>query len=194
MRARFCLLLSSLVVTQLAAVAQHQHVELGVFGSYGHFDVSPFPHDAVGLGGRFDVNFTPYLVLEGEASYDFKHPRVEIVRNGISTFTVSTLRLGIVHGNAGVRVQTKSGNYFFFVKGGALNFRPEADNTFLIGPLITTQRTIQTDFTKGVFYPGGGIGFHAGILGIRVDAGDEIYWSNGAHNNIRITFGPTIRF
>jgi hypothetical protein len=27
-----------------------------------------------------------------------------------------------------------------------------------------------------------------------VDVGDEIYFQNGAHNNLRITFGPSIRF
>jgi hypothetical protein len=33
-----------------------------------------------------------------------------------------------------------------------------------------------------------------GPVGIRVDAGDEIYVNNGAYNNLRVTFGPTFRF
>ena len=32
-------------------------------------------------------------------------------------------------------------------------------------------------------------------LGLRLGgAGDEIYFSSGAHNNLRVTFGPVIRF
>lgn len=44
-------------------------------------------------------------------------------------------------------------------------------------------------------YPGGGLQFFIGPFGLRADAGDEIYMANGTtHNNIRVTFGPTIRF
>jgi hypothetical protein len=45
-----------------------------------------------------------------------------------------------------------------------------------------------------VFYPGGGVEFNAGRLGIRVEAGDEIYFDNGANHNFRLTAGPQIRF
>ena len=47
---------------------------------------------------------------------------------------------------------------------------------------------------NGVFYPGGGIEFFLGPIGIRADAGDEIYFDRGAQNNLKITVGPTIRF
>ena len=43
-------------------------------------------------------------------------------------------------------------------------------------------------------YPGGGIEAFLGPIGIRAEVGDEIYLSNGAHNNLRVTFGPSIRF
>ena len=48
----------------------------------------------------------------------------------------------------------------------------------------------------GAVAVGAGLAFfiHAGPLGIRLDVGDEIYGSNGAHNNLRVTFGPTLRF
>ena len=49
--------------------------------------------------------------------------------------------------------------------------------------------------TNGVFYPGGGVEFNAGIFGIRVEAGDEIMFLNNGHtNNFRATAGPQIRF
>jgi hypothetical protein len=49
--------------------------------------------------------------------------------------------------------------------------------------------------TSGVFYPGGGVEFNAGWLGIRAEAGDEIMFLNGGtRNNFRATIGPQIRF
>lgn len=171
-----------------------QRVELEAFGSYGSFDVSPFPNNAVGLGGRLDVNLTRHIALEGEGSWDFKHPRVTIAATGTGTFEVSSLRLGVAHGNGGLKFQSKGGSYFLFAKGGALVLEPDVRTTPLLGAVIGNEQRSETSFSEAVFYPGGGIGFHAGPLGIRVDIGDEIFWDNGAHNNPRVTFGPTVRF
>jgi hypothetical protein len=55
-------------------------------------------------------------VLEGEASYDFKHPAVEILSSGSGTFNVTTLRLGVIHGNGGFKVQTKAAATFYFLR------------------------------------------------------------------------------
>jgi hypothetical protein len=46
----------------------------------------------------------------------------------------------------------------------------------------------------GAVYPGGGIEAYLGPIGLRIDVGDEIYFQSGAHNNLRLTFGPSIRF
>ena len=43
-------------------------------------------------------------------------------------------------------------------------------------------------------YPGGGVEGFFGPVGLRLEVGDDIYFDNGARNNIRVTFGPTIRF
>ncbi len=48
--------------------------------------------------------------------------------------------------------------------------------------------------TYGTLYPGGGIEGHIGPIGLRLDVGDEIYFNNGTHNNLRASFGPYIRF
>jgi hypothetical protein len=171
-----------------------QHVEIGGFGSYGNFDIPRFPSTAVGVGGRLDVNVTPHFALEGEGSYDFKHPRVEIVSTGTGGFDVSSLRLGVIHGNGGFKFQLKDGSFFLFAKGGLLTFLPDVRTTTLIGSIASNAPRSGTGFSEAVFYPGGGIGFHAGPLGIRVDAGDEIFWDEGVKHNLRITFGPTVRF
>lgn len=192
MRVRFSLLLIYLAISSSFSVAQH--VEIGGFASYGHFDLPPFPKDAIGLGGRLDINIASYLALEGEGSYDFEHPGLQIASSGSGSFTVTQFRLGVIHGNGGFKIQTKKGSYFLFFKGGGLQFRPDIRTSSLVGTLIGTPQRSGTNFSEAVFYPGGGIGFHAGPLGMRVDAGDEIYWDNGTHHNLRITFGPTIRF
>lgn len=41
---------------------------------------------------------------------------------------------------------------------------------------------------------GGGIEGFFGPIGLRVDVGDELYLNNGTYNNLRVTFGPTLRF
>jgi hypothetical protein len=46
----------------------------------------------------------------------------------------------------------------------------------------------------GVFYPGAGLEGHLGPLGLRLDAGDEMYFTGGTHHNLRMEFGPIIRF
>ena len=33
-----------------------------------------------------------------------------------------------------------------------------------------------------------------GPIGLRVEAGDQMYFNNGTYNNLRVTFGPEIRF
>jgi hypothetical protein len=47
---------------------------------------------------------------------------------------------------------------------------------------------------NGAFYAGAGIEAFAGILGVRAEAGDEMYFDNGANHNLKITAGPVIRF
>jgi hypothetical protein len=43
-------------------------------------------------------------------------------------------------------------------------------------------------------YPGLGVEGFWGPFGLRLDGGDEIYFDHGARNNLKVTFGPVIRF
>jgi hypothetical protein len=47
---------------------------------------------------------------------------------------------------------------------------------------------------NAAIYPAGGVEAILGPVGLRFELGDEIYFNNGGHNNLRITFGPTLRF
>jgi hypothetical protein len=188
----FCL---CIIIPAIPSVLCAQHVEVGAFGNYEHLDLPGLPSQAFGVGGRLDINLIRILQLELETAYDFKHPAFIITNTG-SSVIVTTSKVGVLHGNVGLKLQSRSGSYFLFLKGGANRFDTEFRSTTASGfPTVTTlTEGTQNSFVKGVLYPGGGIGFHAGPLGIRVDVGDEIYWIHGAHNNFRVTFGPTLRF
>jgi hypothetical protein len=79
------------------------------------------------------------------------------------------------------------------VKGGFVDVRFDAaPATF--GSFISNVQTLRDQNWMGSFYPGGGLEGHIGPIGLRLDVGDEIYFNHGAHNNLRASFGPYIRF
>jgi len=47
---------------------------------------------------------------------------------------------------------------------------------------------------SGTLDPGAGVEGHLGPIGLRLEAGDEMYFVGKAHHNARIAFGPFIRF
>ena len=53
---------------------------------------------------------------------------------------------------------------------------------------------LATGATYFAIYPGGGIEAFAGPIGVRAEIGDNIFFNNGGHNNVRISFGPQFRF
>jgi hypothetical protein len=79
------------------------------------------------------------------------------------------------------------------VKGGFENFRidprPASFATF-----TSSIDNLRANDVSGVLYPGGGVEAFLGPIGFRLDVGDEVFFAGGAHNNWKITFGPTIRF
>jgi len=52
---------------------------------------------------------------------------------------------------------------------------------------------ITTGNTAAAIYPGAGVEGFWGPIGLRADVGDEIYFKNGTHNNLRVTFGPALQ-
>jgi len=173
---RIVVLLSA--CTLLAGSASAQHIELGAFLDYGRPEIVGFPANAFGVGGRVNINLHRYLQAELEAAYDVKYANFVLAASSASVVLTNS-KMGILHAN-----------------GGANQYFPERTIQSVTGTpaSVTTSTVSLNSFTHAVFYPGGGIGFHAGPLGIRVDVGDEIFWSSGAHHNLRVTFGPTLRF
>jgi hypothetical protein len=98
-----------------------------------------------------------------------------------------------LHGFFGPKFQTGSGPVRLFVSGkvGFDNFSINNQNA-TTGFVNTVGLTNGT--TAFAVYPGGGFEAFVGSIGVRAEIGDDIYFVNGAHNNLRVTLGPQLRF
>lgn len=167
------------------------HGNLGVYFDYTR--LQPASLNMFGVGARLGFNVRRHIVLEGEMAYDFERNQTSTVTSGVITTSVrSNVRL--LHGLFGPKIQTTGPiRVFALLKGGFVNFGVGGPVT--AGVINNQIGSIVDGNTDGVFYPGGGIEFNIGWLGIRAEAGDEImFFNNGAQNNLRATFGPQIRF
>ena len=74
--------------------------------------------------------------------------------------------------------------------------RPNLHTALVLHPPVfgAQVKSFNTDKVNAVLYPGGGIEGRIGFLGLRAEAGDEMYFNGGAHHNLRLAFGPFIRF
>jgi hypothetical protein len=168
------------------------HFEFGAFANYYRLtDPSP-TRNFVGIGGRAAFGLAPNIQLEGEMAYDFERNYTSTFNNTITSTTVNS-KLRTLHGLFGPKFQTGSGAFRFFVTGkvGFDNFN-------------VTNQGAPTGFGNSVglangatyfaIYPGGGIEAFAHWIGLRAEVGDDIFFNGGAHNNLRVTFGPQFRF
>ena len=176
----------------LMAQGQSDHVEVGVFADYFRFsDVTP-TQNFLGLGARAAFNIHSSVQLEAEMAYDFKRSFAQTFTDGVSTELVTT-HFRTLHGFFGPKFQTGSGPFRIFVTGkvGFENFSVTNDNA-TTGFVNTVGLTNGT--TRFAVYPGGGVEAFGGPIGVRAEIGDDIYFRNGAHNNLRVSFGPQFRF
>jgi hypothetical protein len=174
--------------------AQEDHGEVGVFADYLRFAPATSVVNFVGVGGRVGVNVRPTVSLEAEMSYDFKRNYTNAFSNGVTTVFANT---GIrpITGLFGPKFQNR-GPVKVFVTGkvGFINFS-ETNGAVVSGSAFSNSvSNIGGPGTHVAVYPGGGIEGFLGPVGLRLEAGDEIYVANGAHNNLKVTFGPHIRF
>jgi hypothetical protein len=166
----------------------------GNFGIYADFTrLQPADLNMFGVGARLGVNVRKHVVVEGEMAYDFERTKTQVITVGNLTSTVRS-NLRMLHGLFGLKIQSTGPVRFFgLLKGGFVNFGVGGPVT--AGVINNQINNIVDGDTSGVFYPGGGVEFNAGWLGVRAEAGDEIMFLNGgARNNFRATIGPQIRF
>lgn len=186
-------IVSSFFAVVPAVMAQSSdHVEVGAFADYFRLSNSSPVENFIGLGGRAGFNVHRDIQVEAEMAYDFQRNYTNTYSNGVSTVDV-TSKLRTLHGFFGPKFQTGSGAFRVFVSGkvGFDNFSVTNQNApagFTNSVGLTNGKT---DFAV---YPSGGFEAFAGPIGIRAEAGDDVYFQNGGHNNLRVTLGPQFRF
>lgn len=194
MKRYFGLFLASLLFAAPALMAQQHsdHVEVGAFADHFRLSNASPVRNFVGLGARAAFAIRPSVQLEAEMAYDFKRNYTNTFTNGVTTELVNT-QFRTLHGFFGPKFQTGSGPFRVFVTGkvGFDNFSINNQNA-TAGFVNTVGLTNGT--TAFSVYPGGGFEAFAGPIGIRAEIGDDIYFSGGAHNNLRVTIGPQLRF
>ncbi len=179
-------------VALVPAASAQDHGQVGIYADY--LRLSQTSSNMAGLGGRFALNANRALAFEAEMSYDFERAFTEDFTSG-TTVTVQRTNLRLLHGLFGPKLQTPRGpiRIFVTVKGGFINFRldprPATFETF-----ASSVQNLRSNDVSAVLYPGGGLEGHLGPLGLRLDVGDEMYFNDGTHHNLRVTFGPFIRF
>ncbi|MBZ5707383.1 MAG: hypothetical protein LAN63_18710 [Acidobacteriia bacterium] len=185
----FCLTAPSLVVAQ----SSEERGQVGVFADYLRFGVTSPEINFVGIGGRAAFNVHRNLALEAEMAYDFKRNFTTVFNNGVTT-TFTTTRFRPLTGLFGPKFSTGSGPFRAFVTGklGFVNFSSTTQGP--VAGFANQIGTITAGDTRFALYPGGGVEGFWGPFGLRLDVGDQIYFDNGARNNLKVTFGPAIRF
>jgi hypothetical protein len=186
----FCLSAPSWVMAQ----GTYNHAEVGVFADYLRFSATSPELNLVGLGGRAAFNVHPNVQLEAEMAYDFERSFVSTTTTG-GTATLVRTSFRPLTGLFGPKFQVGgSGPFRAFVTGklGFVNFSSSAGS--VSSGFTGAFSNIGNGATKFAAYPGVGIEGFWGPFGLRLDVGDEIFISNGTYNNLRVTFGPQIRF
>ena len=172
------------------------HAEVGVFADYLRFQPVNPSTNFVGVGARAGFNVNPFMALEGEMSYDFARNFTATYNNGVNTsYVVTSVRP--LTGLFGPKLQFgTSGPVRVFATGkvGFINFSTNNSGVVSGGTFTSAVSGVGKSGTHLAFYPGGGIEMFAGPLGLRAEAGDEIYLNNGTFNNLRVQAGPVLRF
>jgi hypothetical protein len=166
--------------------------EVGVFAEYFRYSYAPTPENFFGLGGRAAFNVSQSVQIEGEMAYDFQRNYTSTYGNTVTSTTV-TSHLRTLHGFFGPKFQTGGGPVRFFVTGkvGFDNFSYTAAGA----PTgFSNSVGLNSGTTAFALYPAAGIEAFAGPIGVRVEAGDDVFFINGAHNNLRVSLGPQLRF
>src|SRR5438477_8291835 len=131
--------------------------------------------------------------IEAEMNYDCERNFTTVCDNCVNT-SFTTKRFRPLTGLFGPKFQTP-GPFKFFVTGkiGFINFT-ESRAAVTPGNVGNAISAVGGSGTHLALYPGAGFEGFWGAFGLRLEAGDELYFSNGTFNNLRVTFGPQLRF
>lgn len=172
-----------------------QKIEAGIFLDY--LSISQTSTNNFGLGARFGYRIHQNVLLEGELAYDYGINFDEAYRNIVNgnIAAIERTSIGVTQGLIGPKLQPSGGGFrpYVTLKGGFADFRL-SPSLVPYSDVASAIFGLRTSTLNAAIYPAAGIEGTLGPVGLRLEAGDEIYFNRGAHNNLRITFGPILRF
>jgi len=191
---KLTLLFLTLVFLTVIAQAQSR-MEAGIF--LDSLSVSQTSTNNFGLGVRFGYRVHHDVLLEGELAYDYGinfNEAYRDVTNGNIT-AIERTSIGVTHGLFGPKLQPSGGGFrpFVTMKTGFIDFRLSPSllpYSNIVSPILG----LRTSNVNAVLYPAGGVEAALGPVDLRFEIGDEIYFNNCGRNNLRVTFGPIVRF
>jgi hypothetical protein len=183
------------VLVGTSSLFAQKRLEAGVFLDY--VDVSQTSTNNLGLGARFGYRVHHDVMLEGELAYDYGINFGEAYRNIVNgdIAAIENTSVGVTHGLFGPKLQPAGGGFrpFITLKGGFMDFRL-SPGLLPLSNAVSTILGLRTSNWNAVIYPAAGVEATVGPVGLRFEVGDEVYLNNEAHNNLRLTFGPIVRF
>src|SRR6202035_1035485 len=187
----------TLIVFLLATspVFAQKRVELGIF--IDCLNISQTSTNNFGIGGRFGYRIHHDVLMEGELAYDYGINFDEAYRNVANgnLTAIEHTSIGVTHGLVGPKLQPSGGGFrpFVTLKAGFMDFRL-SPSLLPYNNLTSTILGLRTSNLNAAISRAAGVEAALGPIGLRLEAGDEIYFNQGAHNNLRITFGPILKF
>lgn len=168
------------------------HVDIGAFANYYRFSDPGPTSNFLGLGARAAFGVRRNVQIEAEMAYDFERNYTNTFNNGISSTTVNS-KLRTLHGFFGPKFDLGTPALHLFLTG-----KVGFDNFNVTNSGAPTGFVNSVGLTSGAtyfaVYPGGGLEGFIGPIGLRAEVGDDVFFHGGAHNNLRVTFGPQFRF
>src|SRR5579859_2254973 len=168
-----------------------QRVEVGVF--LDSLSISQTNTDNFGVGARAGYRIRRTVMVEGELAYDYGLNFDEVYRD-VSNGDVTAIQktsIGVTEGFLGPTLRPARGHFrpFVTLKGGFVDFRL-SPSLLPYSNVASTVLGLRTSSLNAAIYPAVGGEASLGPVGLRLEFGDAIYFNDGAHNNLRITFGP----
>jgi hypothetical protein len=193
---KFVLMVITLVLCGSSSLLFAQsRIEAGLLLDY--LSVSQTNTNNFGLGGRLGYRIHRNVMMEGEFAYGYGINFQEVYRNVTNgdVTAIERTSIGVTDGLFGPMLQPARGHLrpFVTLKGGFIDFRL-SPSLIPYSSVVSTALGIRTSSLNATLYPGVGAEATLGPVGLRLEFGDAIYFNGGEHNNLRITFGPILRF